>query len=229
MIIYFISGLGADERIFGKLCLPEGYEIRHIPWETVDESENIASYAERLASKIDTSKPFMLAGLSFGGLVAAEICKFLKPEKLILFSTVKTSAELPALYRLAGKLKIYRIAPRKILRVSLPFLYWFLGPADKSARELLVSFLDHTNPVFLKWALREISCWKNTEVFLPHVHIHGENDRVFPLSLVNADHVIKGGTHLAVYNDADQINQILTEELAVVYHRSKNYSEPLTD
>jgi pimeloyl-ACP methyl ester carboxylesterase len=168
-----------------------------------------------MASKIDSSKPFILAGLSFGGLIAGEICKFLKPEKLILFSTVKTSTELPALYRLAGRLSIYRILPGNIPRISLPLLYWFLGPADNPARELLRSFLDQTDPVFLNWALREICCWKNRDVYHPHTQIHGEKDRVFPLSLVNADRVIKNGTHFAVFNDADQVNRILQEELTL--------------
>jgi hypothetical protein len=31
--LFFISGLGADERAFEKLLIPEGYEVKHIPWK----------------------------------------------------------------------------------------------------------------------------------------------------------------------------------------------------
>jgi pimeloyl-ACP methyl ester carboxylesterase len=215
MIIYFVSGLGADERVFERLQLPQGYEMRHIPWESVAESQTIESYARRLARKIDGSKPFMLAGLSFGGMIATEICKFLEPEKLLLFSTVKTAAELPALYRLAGKLKLYRILPAKIFKITLPFLYWFLGATDEHGRKLISSYVERMDPLFLKWAIREITCWENKEVFEPQLHIHGGGDRVFPISLVKAGHVMSEGTHLSVLYDADRINRILAQELII--------------
>jgi len=215
MIIYFISGLGADERIYGKIRLPVGYEMQHIPWEPVGKGQDIASYARQLARRIDAGRPFMLAGLSFGGMMAIEICKFLRPQKLILFSTVKTAAELPALYRLAGKLKLYNILPWKIYRLSLPFLYWFVGANNEASRTLLRSFLEHTDPGFLKWAVGEICSWKNTEIFSPYVHIHGEEDVVFPYKGLRAGHTIKGGTHFAVFDDAERINTILAEELGV--------------
>jgi len=215
MIIYFISGLGADERVFERLQLPNGYEMRHIRWEPVKIDQSIVSYARQLATKIDASKPFMLAGLSFGGIIAAEICKFLRPDKLILFSTVKTAAELPALYRLAGSLKLYRILPRKIFSVMLPFLYWFLGATDEAGRKLISSYLEHMDPVFLKWAVREISCWKNSDVFQPHIHIHGSKDRVFPIGLVNAGQTLDEGTHFSVFYEADRINRILAQELSI--------------
>ena len=213
MNIYFISGLGADERIFQKIRLPKGYEIRHIPWQPARAEQSIASYARQMANSIDANKPFMLAGLSFGGMIASEICKFLKPEKLILFSSVKTAAELPALYRLAGKLGLYKIIPGKIYKLTLPFLHWFLGVSDNAGRLLLSSFLDHTDPFFLRWAIREISCWKNTTVFQPQLHIHGDRDRVFPIDLVAGVQTVTGGSHFSVFNDADHINEILAREL----------------
>ncbi|HEY0056061.1 MAG TPA: alpha/beta hydrolase [Pedobacter sp.] len=128
MKIYFISGLGADERAFERLLIPKGYEVKHIPWKPLAGKTTIESYSRLLAEEIDTSMPFILAGLSFGGIIAAEICNYLKPEKLILFSTVKHRKELPLYYRIAGRLKLYKFIPPRLFRLTLWFLYWFFGP-----------------------------------------------------------------------------------------------------
>lgn len=41
MNLYFISGLGADERVFQKLTLPEQYKIHHIKWPELAEKESL--------------------------------------------------------------------------------------------------------------------------------------------------------------------------------------------
>ena len=213
MTIYFISGLGADERAFQKIKVPDGYEIRHIPWEPVREDETLESYARRLSAFIDSSKPFMLAGLSFGGIVAAEISKILKPERLILFSSVMTCDELPKVYRAAGRSKSERLLPDGFITLFRPFLYWFLSPLDKESRSLIEAFLRTNDPVFSRWALGQISRWQNKEIFEPHLHIHGSQDRIFPSNLTQADYLIKGGGHFSIITHADEINQLLKKEL----------------
>lgn len=213
MIIYFLSGLGADERAFQKIKLPAGYEIRHIPWEPVKGDETIETYARRLSVSIDNSKPFMLAGLSFGGIIASEISKFLKPEKLILFSSVMTRQELPRIYRMAGKPNFERLLPNSFLSLSRPLLYWFLSPLDQESRRLIAAFLKRKDPVFSRWALGQISRWQNEEIFEPHLHIHGGRDRIFPASLTQADYVIQGGGHFSVITHAEEVNLLLKREL----------------
>lgn len=213
MTIYFLSGLGADHRAFGRIRLPAGYEMRHIPWEPVKRGETLEAYARRLSVSIDSSKPFMLAGLSFGGIIASEITKILKPVKLILFSTVMTCEELPYFYRAAGRSKIERLLPDVFLKLSRPLLYWFLSPLDKESRGLIDAFLKKNDPVFSRWAIGQISRWQNKEIFEPHVHIHGSEDRIFPINLTRPDYVIKGGGHFSVITHADEINLLLRKEL----------------
>ncbi|MEJ0082498.1 MAG: hypothetical protein WDM78_16440 [Puia sp.] len=76
MNLYFISGLGADKRIFQNLVLPEVFKIYYIDWVTVSENESMESYCRRLSSQINTLEPFSLVGLSFGGVIAIEMSKF---------------------------------------------------------------------------------------------------------------------------------------------------------
>lgn len=220
MNVYFISGLGADERIFKNISLPSGYEMKHIPWQPATMEESIQGYARRLARDIDENEPFILAGLSFGGLVAIEISKFLKPEKLILFSTVETRKELPEIYRLAGKLSLYRFVPVSGYFLRLPIMDWLFGPLDESAKILLRDFIEDYDPIFMKWAIKELTKWQNLDVFKPHVHIQGSIDKLFPLRLLNPNYVIPNAGHLCVFTHANQVNEILRRELQKSYQTS---------
>jgi pimeloyl-ACP methyl ester carboxylesterase len=209
MIVYFLSGLGADERVFKRLTLPAGFEMKHLPWQSAAEEESLEDYAKKMALSIDDSEPFILAGLSFGGIVAREIAEFKKPELLILFSTIEGRRELPRLYRIAARLRLYNYLPGWLLRYTLPFLLWFFGPLDSEARLLIKSFLQQTNPDFLRWALKQIACWNPKMPFKPVIHIHGRLDRTFPASLCHAQHLVDNAGHLCVFTHAGAINDIL--------------------
>ncbi|MEJ6980231.1 alpha/beta hydrolase [Pedobacter sp. P351] len=213
MIIYFVSGLGADRRAFQRIVLPAGYEMYHIEWLPVKGNESIEFYAKCLADKIDVSKPFIIAGLSFGGMMAIEMSKIVKPDKLILFSTIRSNRELPLLYRLAGLMRLYKLLPDKFLTQTLSFLYWFFGPLDIEGKRLVSSFLQQSDPLMLTWAFSKISRWRNKETSSLSIQIHGSKDRVFPVRLTKPEYIIEGAGHLCVFTHANEINAILLKEL----------------
>src|SRR6478735_6112289 len=84
--VYFISGLAADERLFHNLQLPENIKIKYLPWLEPEKAESMNSYCRRLAAPIDTNSGFVLVGLSFGGMAAIEMNKFLRPRKTVHFN-----------------------------------------------------------------------------------------------------------------------------------------------
>jgi pimeloyl-ACP methyl ester carboxylesterase len=213
MIVYFISGLGADERAFGRLQLPSGFSAVHLRWLPVSGGETLAEYSARMALLIDDSKPFVLAGLSFGGMVALEICKLKKPALLILLSSVETRKELPLSYRIAGKMKLYKFIPKVSLSFILPVLYWFFGPTDRGSRILIVDFIRRIDPGYLRWALKQISCWQNDKAYHSTLRIHGSKDRAFPIRLCRVRHIVTTGGHFCVYTHADVVNAILKKSL----------------
>ncbi len=47
MKVYFISGLGADKRIFSKINLDKGLEIIHIEWIKYSLKDSLKSYAKK--------------------------------------------------------------------------------------------------------------------------------------------------------------------------------------
>ena len=103
MNVYFISGLGADKRAFKYLQLDSRLTIHHVDWLSANKNESLVAYSKRLAEKIDTTKPFCIVGLSFGGIVANEISKIISPEKIIFLSTAKNRSELPWYFRFSPR------------------------------------------------------------------------------------------------------------------------------
>ncbi|MBB6238860.1 pimeloyl-ACP methyl ester carboxylesterase [Pedobacter sp. AK013] len=210
MNTYFISGLGADRRIFSKLKLNEKINIIHVDWLSPNKNESLASYAQRLSSTIDLTQPFTLVGVSFGGMVAVEIAKILKPTVTIIISSTMLAAQLPMLYRFAGKLGLLKLIPAKLLKSSnkLTQNYYF-GTRSSSEKVLLGRIIKDTDPHFLKWAIGSILNWKNKTRPERIYHIHGTKDKILYSRTAQPDFVIENGTHFMVYQNAQQISGII--------------------
>lgn len=211
--IYFISGLGADERVF-QLLKFEGYRPVHIRWLTPECGEPIADYAKRLAVQIQSATP-ILVGLSFGGIIAVEIAKQIEVEKVILVSSVKDKFEVPLYFRLFRWFPIHRIIPYKsLLWAGYMIAYWLFSLESSDERTLLKAILLDTDAHFLKWALHKVVTWDNKTVPDPLHQIHGTTDRIFPIRFVQPDFVLERGGHFMIINRANQISALLEKIMA---------------
>ncbi len=215
MTVYFISGLGADKRAFQKIKLSAAYEIKHIDWITPISEESLKDYSARLARQVDTSKPFILAGLSFGGMVVTEISKILKPTRSILISSISTRSQLPWYYRLIEKLRLHKIIPAQLLKWPNPLTFWAFGARTKEEKKLLRQILHDTDGKFLKWAIHAILTWTNEQRPETLFHIHGTNDKMLPVRYTRPHVKVERGGHFMVYSMADNINKILEEKLSI--------------
>jgi pimeloyl-ACP methyl ester carboxylesterase len=206
--IYFISGLGADERVF-RLLKFEGYRPVHIHWLDPKRGETIADYAQRLTAQINSDCPIII-GLSFGGMIAVEIAKQISVDKVILISSVKTESEIPFYFRLFRWLPIHRVIPFKsLLWIGYWFAFWIFSLEMPDERQLLKAILLDTDAHFIKWAIHKVVTWKN-ETIPDHVyHIHGTSDRIFPLRFIDADFLIEKGGHFMVMNRAAQVSKLI--------------------
>lgn len=213
MTVYFLSGLGADRRMFSKLNLPDHLTIKHIDWIPQLKNESLANYASRLLMQIDTSKPFQLVGLSFGGIIATEISKIIKPTQIIIISSVSTCEQIPWYYKLAERLHLHLLLPNGLLKSSNAFTYWLFGIKTTEGKKLLKQILFETDGKYLKWALVKIAAWDNKIRTENLFHIHGTADKLLPIKFVQPDRKIIGGSHLMVYDKSEEISQLLTEKI----------------
>lgn len=206
--IYFLSGLGADERIFSRLEFPD-CEVIYLPWIAPEKEETLPSYAQRMAMQIPENEPFLLAGISFGGMLATEIVKTRRPEKLLLFSTAKTKRELPLWYRIGGKLGVYRLIPKQLLRRANRFTYYLFGVSDPEDKLLLKTIMQESNTHFIRWAMGAIVHWKNEEEPTHFLHIHGTTDRILPFRKIKNAIAIENAGHFMTHTHAREVNYII--------------------
>lgn len=204
--------------MFQKLALPEWYRVIALDWIPAIEHESIPAYASRLGQHIDTSEPFQLVGLSFGGMVAAEMAKVVKPLQTIIISSVPTAKEIPWYFKAAGFFRLPDLVPTPFLKTAAinlanPLAYWFFGAQTKEERGLLKQILKDTDSSFLKWALRAIISWDSTDRPENLVQIHGAMDRVLPLRFTTPDYLLQKGAHLMVLSEAGPLSSLLTQVL----------------
>jgi len=206
----FISGLGADERVFSHLNI-NGYDQNYITWLEPFKNETVENYARRLSLQIDTAKTNILVCVSFGGIIGIELSKLIKFEKIIIISSVKNKYEIPVYYRITGKLKLYRLLPGAVLKSYNSIIAWCFGVENQNEKELLKSIFKDTDKVFLKWAISKITGWKSTARTDNLFHIHGTCDRLFPVRYVKDCIKVDKGQHFMIVSKADEISKIIND------------------
>lgn len=210
--IYCISGLGADEKIFAHLDFGNA-EVHFIQWKIPNVKETISEYALRMASEIKHPNP-VLVGVSFGGIIAEEISYQIPVKKIILISSVKERAEIPAFMRIAGNAKLDKLIPLRSYKWLRSYQNYRLGVTTPEEQRLADTYRKKFSQPYLNWSINKILNWKNRETATPIIQIHGNKDRIFPISKIKPDYLINGGTHMMVMNKADEINRILKKELS---------------
>jgi pimeloyl-ACP methyl ester carboxylesterase len=213
MNLYFISGLGADKRIFQNLVLPEVFKICYIEWVTVSENESMESYCRRLSSQINQQEPFSLVGLSFGGVIATELSKFLSPVQTVLISSFCFKKEVPWFYILLGNSGIYKILPPRFLLKPNNIAFRLFGAYKPEIKNLLTNILEDTDPAFFEWAIRQLFSWDNHWKPANLLRIHGTADKILPYKKIMNAIPVKEGEHLMVYSKSAIVSQILAENL----------------
>ena len=222
MNVYFISGVGADRRIFRNIRLPEGYHEHHLDWIKPLPRESLQAYAHRLADSIDKREPFILIGLSFGGMLANEIDKLIPAQKVILISSVPSSKQLPPWFKFAGFLNLQNLVPVSFYK-SMSILKRLFTAETAEEKKYLRKAIREADSSFIKWSLNAIVKWRCDSKPKNYVHIQGSRDLILPTVCSGYTHLIKGGGHLMILTQAKEINRIIAEELPKLAGGRRNW------
>ena len=210
MKVYFISGLGADRRVFKYIRLPENCEPVYLDWIKPLPQESLPEYARRMASLINQQEPYSLIGLSLGGMIAAEISKELQPRKTVLISTAPSSDQIPFYFKWVYTVRAHKLVPVSVLKSGSIVKRFFTAESD-SDKALIKKIIWESDPSFIHWAVDAILRWKTNSLPANYVHIHGTRDELLPFRFVRPSHVIRKAGHMMVMTHAKEINQILEE------------------
>ena len=210
--VYLMPGMAASPLIFEYIKLPEDkFQLHYLEWVLPQPKEHLEDYALRMSKNI-THDQAVLIGVSFGGVLVQEMSKFLNLKKLIIVSSVKTNLELPRRLHTLRKLKAYYLLPTGLAKYVNMFSRLAVGKNRVSKRlKLYQKYLSVNDKVYLDWAIKEIVCWKQKEAIKNCIHIHGDNDFVFPIKNLGPCITVSGGTHIMIINKYKWFNENLPE------------------
>ncbi len=209
--VYFISGLGADRRVFSLLDLSFCQPV-FIDWIPPLKKEPLQNYALRMMESIE-EKNTVVVGISFGGMLASEMARAWPNMQAILISSNKNSNEFPAYLRIGKYLPLYKIVPFKLVKKIYPAYNWVFGSREKETKKIINQLAKDADANFIKWAVECILKWKSSNAPANIIHIHGTADILLPYRFVKADYTIKGGKHVMALNKHQEISALLKKLL----------------
>lgn len=208
-MIYLFPGQGSDERLFKHLVLPPGYDTLHISYPVPEKYETLATYAMRFIEEIDLSTPYILVGVSLGGMICTELSDTLSPLKTILISSAKTTHELPGRYTFQQHFRLNRIIPKRLTKAGARLLQGIVEPDRKHNKETFKEMLKAKDPLYLKRTVDMIINWDRSTYSPKIVHIHGDKDHTIPIKNVEYDYLMEEGSHMMMLTRAGEINEII--------------------
>ena len=213
--IYFMPGLAAGPEIFERLELPsDTYDLHFLTWKTpLDLDETITNYAMRMTTDIKHPNA-VLVGVSFGGIIVQEMSKFIETKKIIIISSVKSKSELPKRYKIANKSKIYKLFPTQIVTNFENYAKFFIGKSLEKKAKIYRKYLSVRGKNYIKWSIHNVINWSQDKPIENIVHIHGTNDRIFPLKNIEKCIKIEDGNHSMILLKAKEISKIIHQSLA---------------
>lgn len=209
--VYLMPGMAASPKIFEYIKLPESqFKLHYLEWMIPDKQESISDYALRMCEHVEYEN-VVLIGVSFGGVLVQEMSKHIKVRKLIIVSSVKQQTELPTQMIIAKTTKAYKLVPTQLAsKIDVVAKYAFGNNVTKRL-ELYKKYLSVNDSKYLSWAIEQMVCWNQTVVPEGLIHIHGDNDSVFPIKNIKNCTIIKGGTHVMIIYKYKWFNENLPQ------------------
>ncbi len=208
--LYLFAGHGSDHRVFQNMDFGD-YDTVVIPFLVPTSGESMTSYASRMATKIDTSQPFALVGVSIGGMVATEIAEMTQAKALVLIASAKGRQDLPKRYRFQRSIPLYKLFSGQMLkRMTVMVQPWF-EPGVRDYRQLCRAMVMDKPPKLTKRGIAMIINWtRNTPPqTVPTLHIHGPKDSTLPLRHIEGATVLPEASHMMALFMGEQVSQLM--------------------
>src|SRR5690606_243481 len=208
--VYFMPGLGASPLIFENIILDKNeFEPYLLEWKIPYKGETLQEYAKRMCEEIHHENP-VLIGVSFGGILVQEMNKIIPTQKTIIISSVKSNHEFPRRMKFAKLTKIYKLFPMSVLQHIEDYIPDSLNKKYlKGRKELYKMYLSVRDKLYLEWALEQVILWDREVADTNVIHIHGDQDEVFPIKYIQDCIVLEKGTHVMILNKYKWLNEKL--------------------
>ncbi len=201
VIVFLLPGLGATSELYADYAFPfttrvVNYHAPQVPGMSASE------YAAQLISENGIQAGDCLIGVSLGGMLSCEIARLIPISKLTLVSSCTDSDHLlPAIRPLRH---LAHVIPWRLFQ-QLPFPSFLLNPS----RQRALAMFRRADARFIRWACLQAATWKCPFSHPDIIQIHGDRDPLFPASRQTITHLIRGGDHLMILSNRQQIEPLL--------------------
>ncbi len=204
-----MPGMAASSAIFKNIKLPKDkFEIHLLEWSVPEYGITFEAYATDMCRQIRHERP-VLIGVSLGGLLVQEMAKQIEVEKVIIISSIKQKSELPKRLLFAKYTKIHKLLPTGLINnVELLVKYAF-GEMVTKRLELYEEYLAVRDKYYIDWCIDKIVHWDQSSYGSNLIHIHGDNDAVFPIQYIKNCYIVKNGTHTMIIHRYKWFNERL--------------------
>jgi hypothetical protein len=203
--------MSANSNIFEYIKLPmSSFQIHYLEWNIPLENETLQSYALRMTKQVMHENPILL-GVSFGGILVQEMNKYIVVRKTIVISSVLNESDYPYRFKFAKATKIYKLIPMYIFSDIDKLAKYAFGSTIKNRVALYKKYLSVNDINYLNWSVEQIINWKQTQQLDNIIHIHGSNDKVFPVKNIKSKYIkVNNGTHIMIINKYKWFNENLS-------------------
>lgn len=212
-VIYLIPGQGSDSRIFSNFDVGDEFELKNIEYFTPSKGTSMRDFALELSKQIDTTRKFIIIGVSLGGMLATEMTDFLNPYKTIIISSAKCRSELPGRYKIQRWVPVYKLFTANAIKRGSFVMQPLVEPDRSVCDETFESMLEAKDPLFLKRTIEMIMKWDRKVYSRKIVHIHGDNDNTIPARNVKFNYLVENGSHMMMLTRSAELNIIIRREL----------------
>jgi len=212
--LLLIPGLGVD----GRLFQPQ----RALPFEVITpvmpdpmEFESIGHYAWRLTREIEPRENLWIGGMSFGGMLALEAARYLKPRGVFLIASTRRGDAHALLFQWLAKFTS-SISTKMIRRLLYfaPLLVRIVGRPNREQRKLLLKLVGDAHLNVTRWGARAAMNYVYADdLGCPIYQIHGAIDRLVPVQNVRADFVVPSAGHVVNVTRAEVVNEYLQVQI----------------
>ena len=213
-VIYCFPGQGSDKHLFDSISVDSNYVLEIIEYGSPEKGMSMESSARSLSVNIDTTRKFILLGVSLGGMICIELSEFLNPEKTIIISSAKNRKELPLRYKFQRTVPLYKIFGGRTLLAGAKFLQPIVEPDRNKNKETFKQMISSKDPTYMKRTISIIINWRRISNSKRIYQIHGNNDHTIPLrNITNPDFIVRNGSHMITLTRPAEINKNLNSIL----------------
>ncbi len=215
MRLFLLPALGADERIFSFLGkLPVELVLPRLL--SPHSEDTMATFAARMVEVLEPKEHDMIGGVSFGGMVAAEIARQRHISGLILISSGLSSRSVDPLAQRLGRLACN--LPNRMMRSILGSHKTFkkvFGKDHPQLYQLVRQMLaDSPDELLVLGGRLSLNYYSELPIRCPVFAIHGEDDTMmFPVEVGNC-RIVSGAGQGMVVTHPEEITRFLLKAIS---------------